>query len=65
MGVFTHKEEEKVETPSEEVKKEEVKPETVAVNADPRAMYNCSDCNGFGLKDQYTLCPKCGGTGKI
>ncbi len=26
---------------------------------------DCGDCNGTGLKDQSTICPSCGGTGKV
>lgn len=27
--------------------------------------FNCTECKGEGLKDQYTVCPQCKGTGKV
>lgn len=30
-----------------------------------RSAFNCPDCAGEGLKNETTLCPTCGGTGKV
>lgn len=45
----------------------EPEPETPAEPVDPedRSAFNCTECGGEGLKDQYTLCPNCKGTGKV
>lgn len=40
---------------AEKVSKVEVKDESL----------NCPDCGGDGLKNQFTVCQKCLGTGKV
>lgn len=47
--------------PEEKENKEEVQ----AKPAEDRSAFNCPDCGGEGLKDQYSVCPRCQGTGKV
>lgn len=47
--------------PEEDAPAEEAAPEKPQ---EDRSAYNCPDCAGEGLKDPYTLCPGCNGTGK-
>lgn len=37
----------------------------VKVLVEDRSAFNCPDCKGEGLKDQFHVCDKCGGTGKL
>lgn len=39
--------------------------EEEAAPVEGREAFNCPDCNGEGLKDQYTQCDRCKGTGRI
>lgn len=47
------------------VKQKKVIKKEVKILVEDRSAYNCPDCNGEGLKDQYHVCEKCQGTGKI
>lgn len=40
-------------------------PEPAQPAAEDRAAFNCPDCQGEGLQDQYNVCPRCNGTGKV
>ena len=45
---------------------EELKQEViVGALIDDRSEYNCPECNGGGLKDDFHRCEKCNGTGKV
>lgn len=39
--------------------------EEEAAPVEGREAFNCPDCQGEGLKDQYNQCDRCKGTGKI
>lgn len=51
------------QTPAEEVPV--IEAELAIDEGEDRSVYNCPDCSGLGLKDEYHVCLKCNGTGKI
>lgn len=53
------------EVPSEPIAPQQPAAEPVAPKKEDRSAFNCPSCGGEGLKDQFTLCPQCNGTGKI
>lgn len=53
-----------VEEPQEKVEEAPVVEEPVE-EVEEESEFNCPQCSGTGLKDQFNVCIKCGGTGKV